>query len=156
VANQVLRLEMEQKKPDEPPGLPPILLPDHSPAIVSRDSAATVEPRGAKKLGCGSQPGHGSDFRCPRRFPGAHSGSLGRIFPPDAIAAEPATVGFRHPSFSDHEVEEIANLPAQQQAERLLERAINHYDGALDLIGKVPSISGLAQLELQGQLASLA
>src|SRR5258708_6505831 len=37
---------------------------------------------------------------------------------------------------SDHEIEEIANLPAQQQAERLLERAVNHYDGALELIGK--------------------
>src|SRR5258706_16380456 len=32
---------------------------------------------------------------------------------------------------SDHEIQEIANLPAQQQAERLLERAVNHYDGAL-------------------------
>src|SRR3982074_1387 len=31
---------------------------------------------------------------------------------------------------SDHEIEEIANLPAQQQAERLLEGAINHSDGA--------------------------
>src|SRR5260370_12582142 len=37
---------------------------------------------------------------------------------------------------SDHEIEEIAALPAQQQAERLLERAINHYDRALELIGQ--------------------
>jgi hypothetical protein len=55
---------------------------------------------------------------------------------------------------SDHEIEEIANLPAQQQAERLLERAVNHYDGALDLIGKSVD-NWFGQLELQGQLASL-
>ena len=55
---------------------------------------------------------------------------------------------------SDHEIEEIANLAPQQQAERLLERALNHYDGALELIGK--SVDGwFGQLELQGQLSSL-
>ena len=55
---------------------------------------------------------------------------------------------------SDHEIEEIGNLAPQQQAERLLERAINHYEGALDLIGK--SVDGwFGQLELQGQLSSL-
>jgi hypothetical protein len=55
---------------------------------------------------------------------------------------------------SDHEIEEIAALPIQQQAERLLERAINHYDGALELIGKSVD-SWYGQLELQGQLSSL-
>jgi HEAT repeat protein len=55
---------------------------------------------------------------------------------------------------SDHEIEEIANLPAQQQAERLLERAVNHYDGALELIGKSVD-NWFGQLELQGQLSSL-
>jgi len=55
---------------------------------------------------------------------------------------------------SDHEIEELANLPAQQQAERLLERAINHYDGALELIGKSVD-NWFGQLELQGQLPSL-
>src|SRR6266436_2553018 len=55
---------------------------------------------------------------------------------------------------SDHEIEEIANLPAQQQAERLLERAVNHYDGALEMIGKSVD-KWFGQLELQGQLASL-
>jgi hypothetical protein len=55
---------------------------------------------------------------------------------------------------SDHEIEEIANLPAQQQAEKLLERAINHYDGALDLIGKSVD-NWFGRLELQGQLSSL-
>src|SRR5712672_555598 len=55
---------------------------------------------------------------------------------------------------SDHEIEEIAALPAQQQAERLLERAINHYDGALELIGKSLD-TWHGQLELQGQLSSL-
>src|SRR5258706_11891922 len=55
---------------------------------------------------------------------------------------------------SDHEIEELANLPAQQQAERLLERAVNHYDGALELIGKSVD-NWFGQLELQGQLPSL-
>src|SRR5229473_784318 len=55
---------------------------------------------------------------------------------------------------SDHEIEEIAALPAQQQAERLLERAINHYDGALELIGQSVS-NWYGRLELQGQLSSL-
>jgi HEAT repeats len=55
---------------------------------------------------------------------------------------------------SDHEIEEIANLPAQQQAERLLERAVNHYDGALELIGQSVD-KWFGQLELQGQLSSL-
>jgi hypothetical protein len=55
---------------------------------------------------------------------------------------------------SDHEIEEIANLPAQQQAERLLERAINHYDGALQMIGSSVD-KWFGQLELQGQLSSL-
>lgn len=55
---------------------------------------------------------------------------------------------------SDHEIEEIANLPAQMQAERLLERAINHYEGALDLIGTSLE-KWFGQLELQGQLSSL-
>ena len=55
---------------------------------------------------------------------------------------------------SDHEIEEIANLPAQMQAERLLERAINHYDGALELIATSVD-KWFGQLELQGQLPSL-
>jgi len=55
---------------------------------------------------------------------------------------------------SDHEIEEIANLPAQLQAERLLERGVNHYDGALELIAKFVD-SWYGQLELQGQLTSL-
>lgn len=55
---------------------------------------------------------------------------------------------------SDHEIEEIANLAPQQQAERLLERAVNHYDGALQLIEKDVD-NWFGQLELQGQLSSL-
>jgi len=55
---------------------------------------------------------------------------------------------------SDHEIEEITNLPAQLQAERLLERGVNHYDGALELIAKFVD-SWYGQLELQGQLTSL-
>ena len=55
---------------------------------------------------------------------------------------------------SDHEIQEIANLPAQQQAERLLERAVNHYAGALELIDRSVD-KWFGQLELQGQLPSL-
>src|SRR5579859_982260 len=55
---------------------------------------------------------------------------------------------------SDHDIEEIANLAPQQQAERLLERAVNHYDGALELIAKSVD-AWYGQLELQGQLSSL-
>src|SRR3984893_13933589 len=55
---------------------------------------------------------------------------------------------------SDHEIEELANLPAQQQAERLLERSVNHYDGALELIGKSVD-NWFGQLELQGQIPSV-
>lgn len=35
---------------------------------------------------------------------------------------------------SEHEIAEISALAPQQQAERLLERAVNHYDGAAGLI----------------------
>jgi len=55
---------------------------------------------------------------------------------------------------SDHEIEEIASMPSQKQAERLLERAINHYDGALELIDRYTP-DWYTQLELQGQLTSL-
>ena len=35
---------------------------------------------------------------------------------------------------SEHEIEELELLPPQDQAERLLQRAVNHYDGAAALI----------------------
>jgi HEAT repeats len=55
---------------------------------------------------------------------------------------------------SDHEIEEIAAMSGQKQAERLLERAINHYEGALELLDRYVQ-NWYAQLELQGQLTSL-
>jgi HEAT repeat protein len=125
---------------------------DNSPAITSRNSSTVVEPRGAKSL------------------MGILSLAMVLIFVAAAIPApiraawnefalrmqlqssEPQSAS---PSkLSDHEIEEIANLPAQQQAERLLERTVNHYDGALDLIGKSVD-KWFGQLEIQGQLASL-
>jgi len=39
------------------------------------------------------------------------------------VAASPA-------KFSEHELEQLDTLPAQVQAQRLLERAVNHYEGA--------------------------
>jgi HEAT repeats len=62
-------------------------------------------------------------------------------------SASPATL-------SDHEIEEIGNMAPEQQAERLLERAVNNYDGAIGLIHKSVD-SWFGQLELQGQLSSL-
>jgi hypothetical protein len=37
---------------------------------------------------------------------------------------------------SDYEIEELPSMPPQKQAELLIERAINHYDGAFGLIEK--------------------
>ena len=55
---------------------------------------------------------------------------------------------------SDSEIQEIANMAPQDQAERLLERAITHYDGALDLIAQYTD-SWYGKLELQSKLSSL-
>ena len=55
---------------------------------------------------------------------------------------------------SDSEIQEIAEMAPQDQAERLLERAITHYDGALDLIAKYTE-TWYGQLELQSKLSSL-
>jgi hypothetical protein len=66
----------------------------------------------------------------------------------DPLPASPAKL-------SDHEIETLSSIAPQQQAQLLLERAINHYDGAIELIEKnVPSWYG--QIEVQkGPLASL-
>jgi hypothetical protein len=56
---------------------------------------------------------------------------------------------------SDHEIESLSAMSPQQQAQLLMERAINHYDGAIELIEqKVPSWYGHVQVE-RGPLASL-
>jgi HEAT repeats len=55
---------------------------------------------------------------------------------------------------STHEIEELAPARPQQQAERLLERAINHYDGAIELIAKDVD-NWYGQLDLHGQLSAL-
>jgi HEAT repeat protein len=59
------------------------------------------------------------------------------------------------PKLSDHEIEALPSMAPQQQAQLLLERAINHYDGAIELIDKnVPSWYG--HLEVQkGPLSGL-
>jgi hypothetical protein len=66
----------------------------------------------------------------------------------DPLPASPAKL-------SDHEIEGLSSMAAQQQAELLMERAINHYEGAIELIEKnVPGWYG--QLEVQkGTLANL-
>lgn len=60
------------------------------------------------------------------------------------VAASPARL-------SEHEVQELSAMAPQQQAERLLERAINHYDGARELIAQHAD-SWRGSLELAGQL----
>ncbi|HSE48936.1 MAG TPA: HEAT repeat domain-containing protein [Terriglobales bacterium] len=44
------------------------------------------------------------------------------------LAGEPVSAG--PAKFSEHELEQLDRLPAQVQAQKLLERAINHYEGA--------------------------
>jgi HEAT repeat protein len=59
------------------------------------------------------------------------------------------------PKLSDHEIEALPSMTAQQQAQLLMERAINHYEGAIELIDKsVPSWYGQLEVE-KGPLASL-
>jgi len=66
----------------------------------------------------------------------------------DPLPASPARL-------SDHEIEGLSSSAPQQQAELLMERAINHYEGAIELIEK--NVSGwYGQLEVQkGPLANL-
>jgi len=66
----------------------------------------------------------------------------------DPLPASPARL-------SEHEIEGLSSMAPQQQAELLLERAINHYEGAIELIEK--NVSGwYDQLEVQkGPLANL-
>lgn len=55
---------------------------------------------------------------------------------------------------SEHETEELENMQPQQQAQRLLERAVNHYGGAIELIaGRVGGWYG--QINLDPQLNGL-
>src|SRR5258706_13984428 len=121
-------------------------------AAASNDATATMKPRGAKSLMV------------------VLTWAPVLVFFADAIPAQilaswdELSLRMQRPQsdpqpaspskLSDHEIEELANLPAQQQAERLLERAVNHYDGALELIGKSVD-NWFGQLELQGQLPSL-
>jgi HEAT repeat protein len=56
---------------------------------------------------------------------------------------------------SDHEIEGLSAMAPQQQAQLLMERAINHYEGAIELIDKnVPSWYGQLEVE-KGPLTSL-
>ncbi len=65
----------------------------------------------------------------------------------DPLPASPARI-------SEHETDELARMTPQQQAERLLERSINHYKGAIELLRqRVESWNG--QLELNPHLSGL-
>jgi len=59
------------------------------------------------------------------------------------------------PKLSDHEIEALPSMSPQQQAQLLMERAINHYEGAIELIDKnVYSWYGQIDVE-KGPLAGL-
>src|SRR5260370_8167734 len=59
------------------------------------------------------------------------------------------------PKLSDQEIEALPSMSPQQQAQLLMERAINHYEGAIELIDKsVPSWYGQLEVE-KGPLAGL-
>jgi hypothetical protein len=124
-----------------------------SPVATSQDSGAgaAAEPRGAKSLMMVLSLAILLIFvaaAIPAPIRAAwNEFALRMQLPNETQSASPAKL-------SEHEIEEIVNLPAQQQAERLLERAVNHYDSALELINKSVD-NWFGQLELQGQLASL-
>lgn len=65
----------------------------------------------------------------------------------DPLAASPARI-------SDHQVEGLAALEPQKQAEQLLQRSINQYEGSLELIEKHLS-NWYGQLTLTPQLGAL-
>lgn len=66
----------------------------------------------------------------------------------DPLPASPAKL-------SDHEIGELSSMAPQQQAQLLIERAINHYDGAIERIeSNVPDWYGRLQVE-KGSLAGL-
>jgi hypothetical protein len=66
----------------------------------------------------------------------------------DPLPASPARL-------SDHEIEGLSAMAPQQQAQLLMERAINHYEGAIELIEKyVPSWYGRLDVQ-KGPLAGL-
>ena len=59
------------------------------------------------------------------------------------------------PKLSEHEIEELPSMDPQQQAQLLMERAINHYEGAIEIIDKnVPSWYGRLEVD-KGPLANL-
>jgi HEAT repeat protein len=70
------------------------------------------------------------------------------------IALQGKPVVASPPLLSEHELQELAQMTPQQQAERLVERAINHYEGATERIAKdVDSWRG--SIEMAGQLNTL-
>ena len=70
------------------------------------------------------------------------------------IALQGKPVVASPPLLSEHEVQELDHMTPQQQAELLLERAINHYEGATEWIDKrVDSWRG--SLQMKGQLNTL-
>lgn len=61
---------------------------------------------------------------------------------------------FSHAVLSEHEIERISGLSAQEQAETLMQRAVNRYAGATELIDeRVGSWAG--QIGFSDQLYSL-
>src|SRR5712692_4337949 len=70
------------------------------------------------------------------------------------LALQGKPVAASPPMLSEHEVQELGSMTPQQQAERLLERATNHYEGAAEWIEKKAD-SWRGSLELAGSLNTL-
>jgi hypothetical protein len=83
--------------------------------------------------------------------PGSVAATLQRVFRLIELGGEPVLASV--PVISDHEIEELKNAPAQEQAERLLERAINGYRGANELL-EAEVDDWMGKIEYSGRLES--
>ena len=70
------------------------------------------------------------------------------------IALQGKPVAASPPLLSEHEIQALEQMTPQAQAERLLERAINHYEGATEWIDKKVD-SWYGSLQLDGPLNTL-
>lgn len=83
--------------------------------------------------------------------PGVVTAALERVFRLIELGGEPVLASV--PVISDHEIEELRQAPAQEQAERLLERSINGYRGANELI-EAEVGNWVGEIEFEGKLKS--
>lgn len=83
--------------------------------------------------------------------PGMVAATFQRVFRLIELGGEPVLASV--PVISDHEIEELRRAPPQKQAERLLERSINGYRGANELI-EAEVGNWVGKIEFKGKLKS--